>query len=57
MVAAELTPSRRDLVVWCHVAPQAGDFDSFGYFSVHVSGSLTAPPVILRLAKVGGGLL
>ncbi|GFR51729.1 hypothetical protein Agub_g14180, partial [Astrephomene gubernaculifera] len=36
VVAAELTPSRADLVMWCHVAGQPGDADSFGYFSVHV---------------------
>ncbi|KAG2500495.1 hypothetical protein HYH03_001274 [Edaphochlamys debaryana] len=36
VVAAELTPSREDLVVWCHVGAQAADVDSFGYFSVHV---------------------
>ncbi|GLI68278.1 hypothetical protein VaNZ11_012636, partial [Volvox africanus] len=36
VVAAAMTPSCRDLVVWCHMAPQAGDVDSFGYFSVHV---------------------
>ncbi|KXZ48331.1 hypothetical protein GPECTOR_28g737 [Gonium pectorale] len=36
VVSAALTPSRRDLVVWCGVAPQPGDLDSFGYFSVHV---------------------
>lgn len=37
VVAASMTPSMRDLVVWARVAAQEGDPHSFAFFSAHVS--------------------
>lgn len=37
VVAAGMTPSLRDLVVWIRIAAQEGDPHSFGFFSAHVS--------------------
>jgi hypothetical protein len=36
VVAARLTPSQRDLVVWGWVPPHAGDPDSFAFFTATV---------------------
>ena len=36
VVAAALSPSQRDLVVWFRAPPHEGDADSFGFFTAHV---------------------
>jgi len=36
VVAAALTPSKRDLVVWGRVPAHEGDRHSFAFFSAHV---------------------
>ena len=46
VAAAALTPSRRDLLVFCHVPAISGDPDSFAIFSVQVRAVVFSVPAL-----------
>eukprot|EP00798_Chlamydomonas_sp_ICE-L_P016711 gene16711-22979_t len=49
VVSAAMSPSQRDLVIWCTVQPQPGDPDSFSFFACHVINLETMRPNTPRI--------